>query len=318
MTPASVAVVGAGLAGAACARALSDAGVRVDVLDRGAARAGGCPPPRGRAPGRPGRVLLHRPRRALLRRRRAVAGARTGPPLDRRLPPGRDRTGWASASPGPLRWGAAGGPALAGSRPARRPGRAPGRRGGRDRARPARRRPVLRRGGAGHARPAGEPAAGPGARGERAAVADRAWEPVLAVAAGLGTSAAGSPAFDGCFVEGSDVLGLDRRRRPSPGRRCARARRPLDLRLRGCPADRPGRGHGRAGRRECGVLGVDEAPPGRACSAGRTPAGRAAGRDVPPRRVAGRAVRRRWGFAAGRDRVGRRATRSGARWPSSC
>jgi predicted NAD/FAD-dependent oxidoreductase len=41
---------------------------------------------------------------------------------------------------------------------------------------------------------------------ERAAVAGRAWEPVLAVAAGW-PERGWEPSFDGCFVEGSDVLG---------------------------------------------------------------------------------------------------------------
>jgi predicted NAD/FAD-dependent oxidoreductase len=41
---------------------------------------------------------------------------------------------------------------------------------------------------------------------ERAAVKDRTWEPVLALAAGWGTRG-WDPSFDGCFVNGSDVLG---------------------------------------------------------------------------------------------------------------
>lgn len=204
--PPTVAVVGAGLAGAACARALTAAGVRVEVHDR------------GRVPG--GRMASPR-----LADRRVDLGASYFTARDAGfaavVEDWQDRglarpwtdafhvagpEGLGELKPGPLRWGAADGlrslvvDLLDGldvrqSATVSAVGPGPHVDG---RAYDA---VVL-------AMPDPQALAllDPALEAERAAVRDRDWEPVLALAAGW-DERGWDPAFDGCFVEGSEVLG---------------------------------------------------------------------------------------------------------------
>lgn len=201
-----VAVVGAGLAGAACARALDAAGVAVEVHDR------------GRVPG--GRMASPR-----VAERRVDVGASYFTARDdgfasvvadwhaRGLArPWTDAFhvagpgGLGRLKPGPVRWAARDGlrslvaDLLAGldvrqSAAVTAVGPGP---------------TVDGRGYDAVVLALPDPQAAPlldaSLQAERAAVADRVWEPVLALAAGWDER--GWPEeFDGCFVEGSDVLG---------------------------------------------------------------------------------------------------------------
>lgn len=204
--PPLVAVVGGGLSGAACARALTAAGVGVEVHDR------------GRVPG--GRMASPR-----VGERRVDVGAsyftvrdaaftavvedwRTRglarPWTDAFHLAGPDGLG--ALKPGPVRWAARDGlrslvadllTGLDVRQSAAVRGVGPG--------------PTVD----GRAYdavvlalpdPQAAPLLDPSLAAERAAVADREWEPVLALAAGWDTRSWAAD-FDGCFVEGSDVLG---------------------------------------------------------------------------------------------------------------
>ena len=201
-----MAVVGAGLAGAACARALTDAGLRVEVLDRGRAPGGRMSSPR--VDGRPvdlgASYFTARDERFTAVRDRWLARGLAHPWTDafHLATP----HGLGELKAGPLRYGAPQGlrslvtELLDGLdvRPAAEVGAVgPG--------------PVVD--GRSYdavvlAMP--DPQASrlldPALEAECAAVRDRAWEPVLAVAAGW-AGRSWQPDFDGCFVEGSDVLG---------------------------------------------------------------------------------------------------------------
>jgi len=202
----TVAVVGAGLSGAACARALTAAGVRVEVLDRGRSPGGRMSSPR--VEGRPvdlgASYFTARDEGFVQVVERWQARGLARPWTDAFHLATADGLG--ERKPGPLRWGAAGGlrslvaDLLAGLdvRQAAEVGVVgPG--------------PVVD--GRSYdavvlAMP--DPQAGrlldPGLEAERAAVAGRAWEPVLAVAARW-RERTWEPAFDGCFVQGSNALG---------------------------------------------------------------------------------------------------------------
>ena len=196
-----VIVVGAGISGVACARALEAAGTPVRVLER-SGRPGGrmaSPPlPRGSEGGDPTPAG------------RSTSGRRTSPPATRSSSRScddwerrglarpwtdtlrsRDPDGSWSSKSGPTRWAAPGGlrslvadlaeglridtaPEVASVEPG-----------------PGRRRRARARGRAGHARPAGRAAAGPRAARARRLLADRAWNPVIAVALGYGTALLG-------------------------------------------------------------------------------------------------------------------------------
>ncbi len=201
-----MAVVGAGIAGAACARALLAAGVGVQVLDRG--RAGG-----GRLASRTlaGRSVDLGASYCTARDGRFVEvvddWVRRGvarPWTDAFHVAGPDGLG--DPKPGPLRYGASGGlrslvedlldgtPLLLGTTvSAVGPG------------------PTVD-GTAYDAvvlampDPQAERLLDAALADERAAVAGRAWEPVLALAAGW-DERHWDDAFDGCFVDGSDLLG---------------------------------------------------------------------------------------------------------------
>ena len=202
----TVAVVGGGLAGAACARALAGAGVTVELLDRGRGPGGRMSSPR--VDGRP--VDLGA---SYLTARDDGFVAVVDGWLERGLArpwteafhvAGPDGLGERKA--GPLRYGAPGGlrslvADLLDGMDVRQEVEVgtvgPG--------------PVV------DGRPYDavvlampDPQAGrlldPALQAERAAVADRAWEPVLAVAAGW-DERGWQPDFDGCFVHGSDLLG---------------------------------------------------------------------------------------------------------------
>jgi renalase len=207
---ASVAVVGAGIAGAACARALAGAGVAVQVLDRGSA-------PGGRMSSR----TLHG--RAVdlgasyLTAQDPGFEAVVDGWLARRLArPWTDRfcvatpDGIEGVKAGPLRYGAAGGlrslvlDLLAG---------VPVASGVEVAAVTSDRAGALRVDGTAYdavvlAMP--DPQAlrllDAALSEERAVLADTVWEPVLAVAAGY-AARTWDDGFDGCFVNDSDVLG---------------------------------------------------------------------------------------------------------------
>ena len=203
--PPTVAVVGAGLAGAACARALTAAGVRVEVHDR------------GRSPG--GRMASPRvdDRRvdlgasyftvrddgfaAVVEDWRARGLAR--PWTDAFHVAGPDGLG--ALKPGPLRWGAGDGlrslvadllDGLDVRQCATVSAVGPGPHvDGRAYDAVVLAMPD----------PQALPLLDPALEAERAAVRDGDWEPVLALAAGW-DERGWDAAFDGCFVEGSDVL----------------------------------------------------------------------------------------------------------------
>jgi hypothetical protein len=201
-----VAVVGAGIAGAACARALLAAGVDVEVLDR------------GRAPG--GRLASR-----TLAGRRVDLGASYCTASDDRFVavvddwlrrdvarPWTDTfhvagpDGLRETKTGPLRYGAAGGlrslgedlltgtsVQLATTVASVGPGPTVD---GRPYAAVVVAMPD----------PQAARLLDPSLVEETAAVADRTWEPVVALAAGW-DERCWDAAFDGCFVQGSDVLG---------------------------------------------------------------------------------------------------------------
>ena len=212
----TVAVVGAGLSGAACARVLEQAGVRVEVHDRAHAPGGRMASPRlpdarsvlpvERAPRRPRRELLHRARRGASTRW-STAGPSAGLPARGPRPSTSRRPsgGLGERKSGPLRWGSPVGlralveDLLLGvdvhlASPVRHVGPGPVLDG----------RPydavVLAL-----PDPQAEPLLDASLEAERAAVADRGWTPVLALAAGFAERTWPST-FDGCFVNGSDVL----------------------------------------------------------------------------------------------------------------
>ena len=202
----TVAVVGAGIAGAACARALRTAGVDVEVLDRGRA-----------AGGRLASRTLAGRRVDLGASYCTATDARFVAVVDDWLRRGVARPwtdtfhvagpdGLREPKTGPLRYGAPGGlrslgeDLLTGT--------------------PVRLGTTVTTVGPGptvdgraHAAvvvampdPQAARLLDPSLAEETAAVADRAWEPVLALAAGW-DERAWDPDFDGCFVDGSDVLG---------------------------------------------------------------------------------------------------------------
>ena len=201
-----VAVVGAGIAGAACARALLAGGVAVQVLDRGHA-------PGGRLASRTlsGRAVDTGASYCTARDERFVEvvddWVRRGvarPWTDTFHVAGPQGLG--EPKPGPMRYGAPGGlrslveDLLVGT--------------------PVQLETTVSAVGPGHtvdgraydavvvAMP--DPQAArlldPSLADEAAAVAGRTWEPVLALSAGWDTRT-WDAAFDGCFVDGSDVLG---------------------------------------------------------------------------------------------------------------
>lgn len=206
MTPGpTVAVVGAGLSGAACARALASAGVRVEVLDRGRGPGGRMASPH--VDGRP--VDLGA---SYLTTRDDGFVAVVDGWLNRGLAhPWTDAfhlagpAGLGELKAGPLRYGAPGGlrslvadllDGLDVRQDAAVTSVGPG--------------PVVD----GRAYdavvlampdPQAERLLDLALEAERAAVADRAWEPVLAVAAGWEERSWASD-FDGCFVDGSERL----------------------------------------------------------------------------------------------------------------
>ena len=207
----SVAVVGAGISGAACARALADAGVAVRVLDRGRA-AGGRMASRT-LDGRPvdlgaSYLVAREPEfAAVVDAWRARGLAR--PWTDRFHV--ADHAGLSELKIGPLRYGAQGGlrtlvvDLLAGldvtsATEVQQVGPGPTVDG------TAYDAVVLAM-----PDPQAERLLLAALLDERAAVAERVWEPVLSVAAGW-SERRWDPDFDGCFVdgggsEGSDVLG---------------------------------------------------------------------------------------------------------------
>ena len=215
--PATVAVIGAGIAGAACARVLAGAGVEVDILDRGRSPGGRMSSPvvNGRAVDLGASYFTSRDEGFLAVaegwRARGLAHHWTdafhvaGP------------QGLGQRKEGPVRWGAGGGlrslvaDLLAGLDV---------------------RRSEVQRVGPGPVvdgrsydavalampDPQAHRLLDPELEAECTAVADREWEPVLAVAAGW-AERSWQPSFDGCFVEGSEQLGwiADDGRRRSDG-----------------------------------------------------------------------------------------------------
>lgn len=207
----SVAVVGAGLSGLACARALQAAGLGVTVLDRGRA-------PGGRLASR---TLHGRPVDLGASYLTAsepefrevvddwVARGLASPWVDR-FHVATPRSGLGEVKAGPVRYGARGGlrslaTDLADGLPVVQ----------------EREVTAVRRGEDGRPTVDGTPydavvLALPDPQAahlldrslpdERAAVSDRVWEPVLALAAAFGRRS-WPEAFDGCFVHDSDVLG---------------------------------------------------------------------------------------------------------------
>jgi renalase len=199
-----VAIVGAGLAGAACARALTSAGVRVQVHDRGLVPGGRMASRRldGRYVDVGASYLTTRDEGFRAQVDDWVARGLARPWTDAFHLAGPDGVGGRKA--GPLRYGSAGGlrslvaDLLAGI--------------------PVRQESVVAHVGPGPTLdgraydavvlalpdPQAAPLLDPALGAERAAVQDRAWEPVLALAAAF---AQRTWKVDGCFVEGSDVLG---------------------------------------------------------------------------------------------------------------
>lgn len=202
----TVAVVGAGLSGAACARALSDAGVGVEVLDRGRAPGGRlCSRTlHGRAVDLGASYFTVRDGgfRAVVEDWLARGLAR--PWTDAFHLAGPDGLGERKA--GPLRYGTPGGSrslvvdllrgidvrSMTQVRSVTPGPRVDGR---------AYDAVVVAL-----PDPQALPLLDPALTEERAAVTDRAWEPVLALAAGW-AERCWDTAFDGCFVDGTDTLG---------------------------------------------------------------------------------------------------------------
>jgi predicted NAD/FAD-dependent oxidoreductase len=202
----TVAVVGAGLSGAACARALTGAGVRVEVLDRGRGPGGRMASPR--VDGRPvdlgASYLTARNDGFVALVDRWVDRGLAHPWTEAFHLAGPDGLGERKA--GPLRYGTRDGlrslvadllDGLDVQQASAVTSVGPG--------------PVVD----GRAYdavvlampdPQAERLLHPELVAERAAVADRAWEPVLAVAAGW-DERSWAPEFDGCFVDGSALLG---------------------------------------------------------------------------------------------------------------
>jgi len=257
--PPTVAVVGAGIAGAACARALLAAGVGVQVLDRGRA-AGGRLASRT-VSGRPvdvgGSYCTARDERFVevvddwLRRGLAR------PWTDTFHVAGPDGLG--DAKRGPLRYGAPGGlrslveDLLVGA--------------------PLQLGTAVTTVGPGPtvdgraydavALAVPDPQAArlldPGLTEELAAVTGRTWEPVLALAAGW-DARSWDGSFDGCFVHGSEVLGWiaddGRRRGDDAPVLVAHSTSPFAAHH----LDDPGSATGAMVRATTAVLGVDRAP----------------------------------------------------------
>ncbi|CAN5248690.1 NAD(P)-binding protein [soil metagenome] len=201
-----VAVVGAGLAGAACARALTAGGVVVEVHDRGRVPGGRMASPRvGERRVDVGAsyfTVRHEGFCAVVDDWRDRGLARPWTDAFHLAGPG----GLGELKPGPVRWAGRDGlrslvaDLLTGldvrqSSAAGSVGLGPTLDG---RAYDA---VVLAL-----PDPQAAPLLHPSLEAERAAVADRVWEPVLALAAGW-DQRCWLEAFDGCFVEGSDVLG---------------------------------------------------------------------------------------------------------------
>jgi len=199
-----VAIVGAGLAGAACARALTAAGVPVEVHDRGRVPGGRMASRRldGRYVDLGASYLTTRDDGFRATVEDWVARGLAHPWTDAFHVAGTD--GPRELKQGPLRYGSPGGlrslvaDLLDGI--------------------PVQQESVVTHVGPGATvdgraydtvvlalpDPQAAPLLDPSLEAERAAVQDRVWEPVIALAAGFSTR---SWDVDGCFVEGSDVLG---------------------------------------------------------------------------------------------------------------
>ena len=317
-----VVVVGAGLAGSRRPGRCGRRGSRVRVLDRGHPDRGPDGQPPVRRPGGGHRRLLLSP--VSDPAFEAVAEDFEGRELDRgsSQPSPSSAGGDPVAKTGPLRWAAPGGTALAGRGPGRRPGRAASRRWARigpgptvDGTSPPRPCcwpcPTRRPAGCSTTRLPGR--------------AGRAGRPVRARAGAdrrAGSERRWPDGVDGVFVS-ENPADLDRRRRPTAGRRRAGAGRPLLGRVRrratSTPPDRATAALGGRGWRAAlaaGARGPGHEP---ACTAGPTPSPTGTReRGLPPGIGSGRAVRGQLvGPAAGGVGVpvrGRR--RRGARPPA--